>query len=423
MASERKGLRIGILAHEFLINIGANDFLKNIIRGLALRPENELVFLYPRSNERIEHMAPQSVKERIKRIPLAKETLRAATRHLGPVTDRLIRQDAGDYAYYAEACPWMEFISCETDPQSLENLVREQQLDVLLPSIHVLPRQLPFVTYWPDCQPKHYPEFFDDASQRVRDERIRGLLESGKPMIINSRDAKNDMMRFYGARAEQVFDLPFAPILEFLKHVPRPELVAPYDVKHPYFIVCNQFWVHKSTETVIEAAAIARRRGMEMTIIFTGKMEEPRKPGYIEGLRRMVDELGVGSMVRFLGYIPKDDQLELMKHAVAVIQPTLFEGGPGGGAVYDATALGIRSIVTDIPVNRELPEDPQRILMFERRNAEDLADKMQTLLHTPYVVPSPEDLYQLSRRSAHRLSDRLYEAIAYALELQSGGRG
>lgn len=419
MASERKGIRIGILAHEFLINIGANDFLKNIIRGLALRPENEIVFLCPRSNEQIEHMTSQAMKERLKKIPLAKETLRAAARRIGPVTDRLIRQKAGAYAFYAEACPWMEFVCCEADPQSLENLLWEREINVLLPSIHVLPARVPYVTYWPDCQPKHYPEFFDDAAQQVRDNRIRSLLASGKPMIINSRDAKSDMMRFYDAPPEQIFDLPFAPILEFSKQIPRPELSNAYGLKRPYFIVCNQFWVHKSIETVIEAAAIAKRRGLAADIVFTGKMEEPRKPGYIEGLRKMVIDLRVGDMIHFLGYIPKDDQLELMKHAVAVIQPTLFEGGPGGGAVYDATSLGIRSIVSDIPINHELPLDPQVLVMFEKKNAEDLVAKMQIFLDTPYTGPSPEDLYQLSRASARKLSQRLYEAIDYTMGLQA----
>ncbi len=47
MGLAKRKLRMGIYAHEFLINIGANDFLKNIIRGLALEPQNELIFLCP----------------------------------------------------------------------------------------------------------------------------------------------------------------------------------------------------------------------------------------------------------------------------------------------------------------------------------------------------------------------------------------
>ncbi len=45
---QERQIRIGILSHEFLINIGANDFLKLIISGLALRERTDIVFLHPR---------------------------------------------------------------------------------------------------------------------------------------------------------------------------------------------------------------------------------------------------------------------------------------------------------------------------------------------------------------------------------------
>lgn len=416
MSATGRPLRIAILAHEFLINIGANDFLKNIIRGLALNPQAELIFLCPRPHERVEHMVPASLKHTLKNIPYLKEASRALLRFMAPAADRIVsRTEAGEYDFYREACPRMEFLVCELSPAALSRLKVERQIDVFLPSIHILPRALPHVNYWPDCQPKHFPEFFDAESQRVRDQRIRGLLASGKPMIINSRDAKRDMQRFYGADADQVFELPFAPIVEFAKLSPHPELTKPYALPRPYFIVCNQFWVHKSSETAIKAAHIARSRGLQVDMVFTGRMEEPRKPGYIDGLRKMVKDLDLADTVRFLDYIPKDHQLELMKGAIAVIQPTLFEGGPGGGAVYDAVSLGVRAIVSDIPINHELPLDPQRLVLFEPRNAEELADRMQAFIDQPYQRPTPEDLYQQCRRSTETLSARLYEAIDRAM--------
>lgn len=417
MTSADKQIRIALLAHEFLINIGANDFLKNIIRGLALNPRAELLFLCPQPHERVEHLVSASVKERLKSIPYFKEAARALVRLSAPATDRIISQrSAGKYDFYAEACGRMQFHVCESTPEALTRLREERAIDVFLPSIHVLPRELPYVTYWPDCQPKHFPEFFDDEAQRVRDDRIRGLLASGKPMIINSRDAKGDMQRFYGANPEQVFELPFAPIIEFDKLIPHPERVLAYKLPRPYFIVCNQFWVHKSIETAIRAAHISRQRGLAVDMVFTGRMEEPRKPGYIDELRQLVTDLKLEDTVRFLGYIPKDDQLELMKSAIAVIQPTLFEGGPGGGAVYDAVSLGIRSIVSDIPINQELPLHAQRLALFEPRNADDLADRMAEMMAANYVRPSPEDLYQQSRESTRMLSARLYQAIDYELD-------
>ena len=58
----------------------------------------------------------------------------------------------------------------------------------------------------------------------------------------------------------------------------------------------------------------------------------------------------------FWASFPKLDQIALMKNCIALIQATEFEGTPGGLSVYDAISLGVRTIVSDIPVNREIEE-------------------------------------------------------------------
>jgi len=369
----------------------------------------------PRSNERIEHSVSPLWKERLKKIPLLKALLRTFVGKIGPITDYLIKKNEGAYAYYLEACPRMILVECEQDNQSLERIMREYEIDIFLPSINILPEHIPYVTYWPDCQPKHYPEFFNDEAQRVRDDRINGLFSTGRAMIINSLDAKNDMLKFYTPNSEQIFNLPFAPIIEFEKLIPRPEISAAYGITGKYFMVCNQFWIHKSIETVITAANLAKNEGLNIKILFTGKMQEPRKPSYIDMLRQMVVDLGVGNIILFLDYIPKDDQIELMKGSVAIIQPTLFEGGPGGGSIYDAVSLGVRAIASNIPINHELPLSPKSLLLFEKQDPKDLLAKMKQFLEQHYEHPSAENLYQQSKQNTQLLSKRLYEAIDYSI--------
>ena len=101
--------------------------------------------------------------------------------------------------------------------------------------------------------------------------------------------------------------------------------------------------------------------------------------------------------IRFLGYIPKDDQLAIMRGAVAVVQPTLFEGGPGGGAVYDAVSSGTPSIVSDIVVNLEI--DLGVVRFFKAGSPKDLAEKMADAMVNPPIRPSKsETLMQLTKR-------------------------
>jgi glycosyltransferase involved in cell wall biosynthesis len=93
-----------------------------------------------------------------------------------------------------------------------------------------------------------------------------------------------------------------------------------------------------------------------MSVAFTGHMRDYRNPNYIRELTARVESLRISDDCHFLGLIPKLDQIAIMRSAAAIIQPTLFEGTPGGLAVSDAIGVGQRVIVSDIPVNREIQQ-------------------------------------------------------------------
>lgn len=408
-------LRIGLLAHQFLINIGANDFIKNLIRGLSQNPEYELVFLVPTKSAAIAHDVVQQMSGVLDKAPSLRKALRWSFKKVRPVIDKQTVVDP-DYDFYLQACPAMQILPSDESVDALRQLIADGVVDIVMPSIFPLPADIPHMNYWPDCQPKHFPEFFDDESQRVRDERIRGLLKSGYPLIINSRDAKQDMIRFYDADPDQIFDLPFAPIIEFDRLVPRPELIREYNLDDSFFLVSNQFWIHKDLETVLKAIRLSKEKDEPVRVYFTGKMEEPRKPGYIESLMKLVEDYEIGDQVRFFGLVPKEHQIEIMKRAIAVVQPSKFEGGPGGGSVYDSTSLGIRSIVSDIAINKELPIDDTFISSFKVGDPSDLLSKMRQIAADDYASPQIEDLYQNGLVSSRKLSERLSAALETARE-------
>mgnify|MGYP001373869249 CR=1 FL=1 len=55
-----------------------------------------------------------------------------------------------------------------------------------------------------------------------------------------------------------------------------------------------------------------------------------------------------------MGLVNKKTQIALLKNARALIQPSLFEGGPGGGSCRDAISLDLEIFASDIEINREL---------------------------------------------------------------------
>lgn len=88
----------------------------------------------------------------------------------------------------------------------------------------------------------------------------------------------------------------------------------------------------------------------------TGKTEDRRDPEHFTDLMRHVAEAGVADRFRVLGLIPYEDLSVLMRNAVAVINPSQFEGW--STTVEEAKSMGKHVILSDIPVHRE--QDPER---------------------------------------------------------------
>jgi glycosyltransferase involved in cell wall biosynthesis len=111
---------------------------------------------------------------------------------------------------------------------------------------------------------------------------------------------------------------------------------------------------------------------------------------------RLIEEKGLQGYIHILGLIPKRDQLEIMRESLAVVQATLFEGGPGGGSVYDAISLNVPVIASDIPVNREI--DIGVVQFFKAGSTEDLAVKMIEVIRNPPKMPNEENTYARLRQ-------------------------
>jgi glycosyltransferase involved in cell wall biosynthesis len=117
-----------------------------------------------------------------------------------------------------------------------------------------------------------------------------------------------------------------------------------------YYMVPNQFWPHKNHLVVLKCLQELKLRGVNLTVVFTGK-EETGDGSYSISLRKFVSDNGLQQQVRFLGFIDRIDQLVLMRESIAIIQPSLFEGW--STVVEDAKALGKFVFASDLAVHRE----------------------------------------------------------------------
>ena len=217
--------------------------------------------------------------------------------------------------------------------------------------------------------------------------------------------AKQDLIVYFRANPQQIINLPFAPVLQLIWLNDSLN----YAFKKPYYLVSNQFWIHKDHKTVFKAIKILKNKNINIDVICTGETHDYRHPDLFKSLENLLKDLKIQSHVHILGYIEKSKQISLMKNAIAVIQPTLFEGGPGGGAVFDALSLGVRVIISDIEVNKEIPSSEQ-VIFFKTGSETDLAEKMETTEFLTIQKSSNEELILNSQTSINTLAAK-YKSI------------
>jgi glycosyltransferase involved in cell wall biosynthesis len=258
---------------------------------------------------------------------------------------------------------------------ALERLLGAHKIDALSHSSHLGSRsRFPTIGWIPDFQHVRLPEFFSEQECRNRDGIFARLADYCTRIIVSSEDARQDLVKFRPKAADKARVLHFVPGFSNAAGPPesRQSLLDRYGVEGPYFHLPNQFWAHKNHVVVIDALKQARAKGRPMIVVTTGKAEDYRNPNHFADLMRRAADSGCQDDFKVLGLVPFADLAALMRHSVAVINPSLFEGW--STTVEESKSLGKTIILSDIPVHRE--QAPEHGIFFDPRNPEQLADRM-----------------------------------------------
>ncbi|GHV42921.1 glycosyl transferase [Spirochaetia bacterium] len=250
------------------------------------------------------------------------------------------------------------------------------------------------IGYIYDLQHALMPDFFKQKDCESKDKLFKNILAECNGVMVNSKQVKNDLLVRYAGDGEkniaaQIFSFPCLPIAEndLLQSVD----VAKYNLPEKYFMICNQLWMHKDHKTAFQALKILHDEGYkDICIICTGVTYDHRNPLYYQELKDYIINSKLNDNIVFLGYIPKIEQITILRKSIGLIQPTLFEGGPGGGASYDAVAYGIPAIVSDIPVNLEMQHE--NVFFFNAGSPLSLAEEMRQLFSNPLNHVSNDEL-------------------------------
>ena len=225
--------------------------------------------------------------------------------------------------------------------------------------------------YWiPDFQDKQLPHFFTSEDLNKRDKRNSWIAYHSKKLVVSSESVLRDLEEFYPNHKTRVQVVNFAVTHPQYNHLDIEQLKSEHQLPNDYFFAPNQFWAHKNQITIIKAVAELKQQGIDVVVAFSGKENDNRNPEYFPGLKKVVDENDLTENIKFLGFLDREVQLQLMNHSKAIIQPSLFEGW--STVIEDAMAMNQTIIASDLEVNKE--QLGNKGIYFERLNHNELAN-------------------------------------------------
>jgi glycosyltransferase involved in cell wall biosynthesis len=194
-----------------------------------------------------------------------------------------------------------------------------------------VPPGMPWVATIYDLIPLLYPRCFN-VRQRLVFSRSLALAARAPVVVAISRCTADLVLSHLGAPASRVEVIP-APVDVERFASPRERGVSGLDA--PYLLHLGGFDPLKGVEDLLlpAFAAVARRR-RELTLALTGAPGPDR-----ERVARMASDLGVGSRVRFLGFLADDQHVAAVAGAAAVVVSSREEGF--GLPAVEALAAGI----------------------------------------------------------------------------------
>jgi len=275
-------------------------------------------------------------------------------------------------------------------------VLKRHKIDVVF-GLFLLNRfgRIPTLSWIPDFQHIHLPEMFSASERGQRDSIFFRTAKISNRVILMSQSVKKDFETFapqYAGKARVLQGVSQIP--ESIYKADLKSVISLYHLPEKFVYLPNQFWKHKNHEMAFQAVKNLKDRGEKVFVVCSGYPGDYRHPGCFAGLLQKISSCGIRDQIALLGMIPRNHIFMLMRQAICVLNPSLFEGF--GLTVDEARSLGKRVLLSDIAAHRE--QDPPKAIYFDPYISEDLAEKLSRIWHD---VPSGPDIeLELEARSS-----------------------
>ena len=239
-------------------------------------------------------------------------------------------------------------------------------------------------------------------------------------VVAISQTVKDDILTRYGTRWESRVHAIWNPV-----SLDRFASDAAYDVTsgRPYILCIAVDRPSKNLSTLIHAFARLRSKFPDHCLVLAGQLRsqnrawrrtsteiEEKLPSAVD----LVRELGLGSHVITTGFIPDDQLGALYRGASAFVLPSLFEGF--GMPAVESLALGVPTLVSDLPVLREVTLGRAQYV-DNPRDENEMAERLVQMLNAGSDArPSTEFMAEIREKFAPVTIVRQYLNLLLGVE-------
>lgn len=275
----------------------------------------------------------------------------------------------------------------------------EPLLELGLPLIHHVGFVAP--PFGPDlrCYPWHGRYRIAAASAAVRTSLVSaGLPVADAPVVYPG--ARCDL--FGPPLCDRALPSPLGPSLRGKPRSPLGSQAHPLRVCFAGLMMTS-----KSPHTLAEAMVVLRERGVHVRCSFAG---DAFQAGYVAAIRNFLHGHGLQDDVLFCGQLSRPALARFFRlHHVAVFTSTYPEAF--GIVAAEAMASGLVLVSTGVGGAAELLEDGVSGLRYRPGDAQDLANRLQSL-----ALAAPQDFKAMAERGQARVETR-FSVMASARQL------
>lgn len=197
---------------------------------------------------------------------------------------------------------------------------------------------------------------------------IPQVLNQAQHIICNSNATAVDIIDFCHIPASKITPIPLAHDAAHFRVGNSPDEGSALPC--PYFVYIGRHDPHKNLHRIIAAfAALSGCRDYELWLAGTPDQR------YTPKLKAQIEYLGITQQVKFLDYVPYSQLPRLLKNAIALVFPSLWEGF--GLPVLEAMACGTPVITSNISSLPEVAGDGA--ILVNPYNTEEITAAMQTI--------------------------------------------